>query len=296
MRAVKPLSNLTPAERLNFLVTNRLPRRAATRFMGWFSRIEQPLVRALSIRLWRLFVDDLRLDEAEKSDFQSLHDCFVRKLRAGSRTVDPDPDVLVSPCDAVVGAYGRVNGVNAIQAKGFPYSIAELLGDEAGAECVRDGRFVTLRLKSSMYHRFHAPCAARVREIRYISGDTWNVNPIALRIVERLFCRNERAVMQLDLDRPGEAVTIVPVAAILVASLRIHGLPAALNLDYAGPTRIPCRLQFDKGDELGWFEHGSTIVLFATPGFEFVDTVTAGRTIRMGEALLRRRNDIENER
>lgn len=296
MRTVKPLSTLTLAERVNFLVTNRLPRQAATRFMGWFSRIEQPLVRALSMRVWRLFVDDLRLDEAAKSDFRSLHDCFVRELKPGSRTVDPDPDVLVSPCDAVVGAYGRVDGVEAIQAKGFPYSIAELLGDEADAERLRDGRFVTLRLKSSMYHRFHAPCAARVHEVRFLSGDTWNVNPIALKVVERLFCRNERAVLHLEVDRPGEAVTLVPVAAILVASLRIHGLPAALNLDYAGPERIPCRLRFDKGDEIGWFEHGSTIVLFATPGFEFVDTVTAGRTIRMGEALMRRRNDIENAR
>src|SRR5215475_15972324 len=93
------ISSLTEQEDLNFLLTNRVPRAALTRFMGWFSKIENPLVRDFSIGLWKLF-SDLDLSEAKKSHFRSLHDCFVRELKDGARPVDPDPRILVSPCDA----------------------------------------------------------------------------------------------------------------------------------------------------------------------------------------------------
>src|SRR4051794_33048031 len=80
-------------EDLNFLLTNRIPRRLATQFVGWFGKIEQPLVRDLSIALWRLFAD-VDLGDAAKKQFTSLHDCFVRQLAEGARAVDPDPRVL----------------------------------------------------------------------------------------------------------------------------------------------------------------------------------------------------------
>src|SRR5215510_14838172 len=110
------LQSVFAQEDLNFLLTNRIPRQLATRFMGWFSKLEQPLVRDLSIGLWRLFAD-LRLHEARKARFTSLHDCFIRQLKPGARPVDPDPRVLTSPCDAIVGASGRLEGVQVIQAK-----------------------------------------------------------------------------------------------------------------------------------------------------------------------------------
>jgi phosphatidylserine decarboxylase len=282
----RALADLTFAERLNFLLTNRIPRQAATRFMGWFSKVENPLVRSISIGAWKLFVDDLRLHEAKKSTFNSLHDCFVRELKSGARPIEPDPDILVSPCDAVVGEFGLIDEQQVLQAKGFPYSIAELLSDATLAGRYRNGRFVTLRLKSSMYHHFHAPCTSRVRELRYISGDTWNVNPITLKVVERLFCRNERAIIDLDIGSDTEAVTLVPVAAILVASMRLRGIAEPLNLAYRGPNTIPCELSLEKGDEVGYFEHGSTIVMLTTPGFVFVDTIATGSVIRMGQPLM----------
>src|SRR5271168_1785781 len=115
--AVAPLlARFFLQEDLNFLLTNRIPRREATLFMGWFSRLESPLLARLSIAIWRLFADDLRLDEAKRTDFRSLHECFVRELRPGTRRIDPDPDVLVSPCDAVVGASGRFEGARVFQA------------------------------------------------------------------------------------------------------------------------------------------------------------------------------------
>lgn len=216
-----------------------------------------------------------------------MHDCFTRELKPGVRPVDPRDDVLVSPCDAAVGEFGEAAGTDVIQAKGFPYSIEDLFGDEADASRYRDGLFVTLRLKSSMYHRFHAPAEGRVNGIRYISGDTWNVNPIALKVVERLFCKNERVVVPLD-TRHGERVTMVAVAAILVASVRLRGLPHPLNLEYDGPNDLDLNRAYGKGDEIGYFEHGSTIVVFAPPGFRLAPALVQGQVVRMGEALLQR--------
>lgn len=274
-------------EDLNFLLTNRIPRRLATRFIGWFSQIEHPLVCKASIAVWRLFAD-LDLSEARSQGFRSLHDCFIRELREGARPIDPDPDVLVSPCDAIVGAFGPVEAGQVLQVKGFPYAVADLLGDPVHADTYRDGCYVTLRLTSSMYHRFHAPDDCRVEQVRYIAGDTWNVNPIALKRVERLFCKNERAPISVRLSRGGHVITLVPVAAILVASIRLSFLDPPLDPRQGGERTVSCDVPLRRGDEMGWFQHGSTIILFAPAGFRLCDDIREGETIRVGQRLIRR--------
>jgi phosphatidylserine decarboxylase len=273
-------------EDLNFLLTNRIPRRLATQFVGWTSRIEQPLVRDVSIGLWRLF-SDVDLKDARKTQFRSMHDCFTRELKAGARPIDARTDVLVSPCDAIVGACGSIAGTRLYQAKGFPYTLQDLLCDPDLVETYRNGRYVTLRLTSGMYHRFHAPHDCRVEKVIYISGDTWNVNPIALRRVERLFCKNERAVLRMAIEPAGDSVTLVLVAAVLVASIRLHVLDVVLNLKHSGPNVFECASRFGKGEELGWFEHGSTAIVFAPEHYTLCDHVRDGATIRVGQPLMR---------
>ena len=274
-------------EDLNFLLTNRVPRHALTLAMGWFSRLRSPLLTRLSIAVWRLFTD-LDLSEARQQRFSSLRECFTRELRPGVRPIDPRPDVLTSPCDAIVGACGTVERGMVLQAKGFPYRVAELFGREDRAAPFEGGRYVTLRLSSSMYHRFHAPADGRIEHVTYLSGDTWNVNPIALQRVQRLFCRNERALIRLRLA-DGTPLALVPVAAILVASIRLHWLDVRLHIRWHGPNEMPCDHAVRKGEELGWFEHGSTIIVFAPPGLEFAPGIENGRRLRMGEPLLIRR-------
>ncbi|MEP6654647.1 MAG: archaetidylserine decarboxylase [Myxococcales bacterium] len=281
------LGRLFQHEELNFLLTNRIPRRLVTRFMGWFARIEVPAVRDLSIGLWRLFTD-VDLSDAARQDFPSLQQCFIRELKEGARPIDPDPAVLVSPCDAIVGASGRIAGDQLIQAKGFPYTLADLLPHPELVSRYRDGTYVTLRLSSAMYHRFHAPHDCHVHRVTYISGDTWNTNPITIKRVQKLFCKNERAVVETTLLAGGEAITLVPVASILVASIRLHFLDVLLHLKYRGPRLTSCDVTFRKGQEMGWFELGSTIIVFAPPGLQLCDNVQQGRTIRMGQPLLRR--------
>jgi phosphatidylserine decarboxylase len=279
------LARIVQQEDINFLLTNRIPRRLVTRFLGWFSQIENPVVARASIGVWRLFAD-LDLSDARLQSFKSLHACFTRELRPGARPVDGDPRLLTSPCDAIVGACGTVDGTRVLQAKGFPYALQDLLADPALIEAYRCGQYATLRLTSSMYHRFHAPCDGTIEHVTYISGDTFNVNPIALRRVAELFCKNERAVIRTRLAGSSHLVTLVPVAAILVASIRLHFLDVVMNMNYRGAAAIDCDAPVSKGDELGWFEHGSTIIVFAPPGFRLCDDIREGTPIRMGRALM----------
>jgi phosphatidylserine decarboxylase len=271
-------------EDLNFLLTNRIPRIALTRLMGHVSRIRSPGFTRLAIGVWRLFTE-LDLSEAVPQGYESLQQVFTRALRPGLRPLDARDDMLTSPCDGIVGACGPVVEGQVWQAKGFPYAAGELFGEADRAAPFEGGRFITLRLTSSMYHRFHAPHDSTIEHVSYLSGDAWNVNPIALKRVERLFCRNERALIRMKLDA-GPTIALVPVAAVLVASIRLHALNVLLHLRWPGPTEMPCDTHVKKGEELGWFEHGSTIIVFAPPGFELVEGIEPGRRVRMGEALM----------
>lgn len=279
-----PIMRFFLNEDINFLVTNRLPRRFATQLVGRIARIEHPLVAKPSLALWKFFAG-VDLSDARTRRFKSLRDGFVRPLRDGARAFDTDPDTLASPCDALVGAHGRIEDDRLYQIKGFPYRLGDLVPNPELVELFRHGSFVTLRLTAGMYHRFHAPTDMAVEGVTYLSGDCWNVNPIALKRVERLFCRNERAVIEARTLVSGRPLLIVPVAAILVASIRLHCLDTERSLREHGPGRRPCAARIGKGEEMGWFEHGSTIILFLPPDMRLADTLVEGQAIRAGAVI-----------
>lgn len=282
----KLIRSLTQQEQLNFLLTNRIPRRALTQCMGYFSSIESKLMTKVSIAIWRLFADDLDLSEAKKSEFDSLNDCFTRELRDGTRPIDHQQGILISPCDAIVGSCGRIQGSTVFQAKGFPYALADLITDPEMQSRYHDGVYVTLRLKSSMYHRFHAPIDCDIDQVTYISGDTWNVNPVALKRIEKLYCKNERAILELKNTGLAGNIAMVPVAAILVASMRFHCISHELDLRYKGPNIIPCQARYGKGEEMGYFQHGSTIIMLASTNYELAEGIAEGARVNMGKPLL----------
>lgn len=279
------LARVLQQDAINFALTNRIPRRLLTRLAGRLSRTERPLVRDASIALWQFFGGDLHLDEARTRTFATLHDCFVRELKEGARPVDPDPSVLVSPCDGIVGATGVIRQGQLLQAKGSRYTLDDLAGGQ-DVSPFAGGRYVTLRLTSTMYHRFHAPTDLHLATTTFIPGELWNVNPVAVRRIPRLYCRNERAVLRATTVN-GQPVLIVAVGAILVGSIHIHAVGQPLNQDYGGPLHLPCGVDAAKGDELGYFHHGSTIIVIAAPGLTPCPGVVTGATVRMGQALLR---------
>ena len=137
-----------------------------------------------------------------------------------------------------------------------------------------------------MYHRFHAPHDGRIEQVSFIHGDTWNVNPIALKRVERLFCKNERAVIRTRLDC-GEAMTLVPVAAILVASIRLHFLDLVLMERWLGRPSFPATPASARATSLAGSSMGRPSSC-SPPHFAFSETLWEGGRVRAGEALLRR--------
>lgn len=283
---VSVVERLVQHDVLNFFLTNRIPRRLATQLMGWLSRIEDPRLCRLALPVWETFGGSLNLHEAQETSFRSIHDCFVRTLKPDARPVDRRDDVLVSPCDGLVGACGRIDDETLLQAKGRSYTLDDLLLDRTLAATYRNGVYVTLRLTSTMYHRFHAPGDGSLEGVTYVTGDVWNVNPPALRRVPRLYCLNERAVLPLQLTS-GERLTLVPVAAILVASIHLHAVDVPGGLRAYGANPLPCRASYRKGEELGYFHHGSTIIVLASSRLALVEGIGEGVPIRMGEPLLR---------
>jgi phosphatidylserine decarboxylase len=218
---------------------------------------------------------------SKKSEFRSLHDCFVRELKEGARPIDGNSEILVSPCDAIVGMSGRVDGTELYQVKGLSYSLQELLCDSGLVDLYRNGRYVTLRLTAGMYHRFHAPHDCKVEQVTYISGDTWNVNPAALRRIEKLFCKNERAVLRTRLTSANHIITLVPVAAVLVAGIRLRFLDTLPPPACCSRTIINAMRCLGKGEERvarAWIDHHRAP---APSGFSVCDNVQEGACIQM---------------
>ncbi|HXC26717.1 MAG TPA: archaetidylserine decarboxylase [Stellaceae bacterium] len=272
-------------ESLNFLLSNRIPRRFATRLMGWFSHIESPFLARISIAIWRRF-SDLDLADARIDRFSSLHACFTRELKPGARPIDDDPRVMTSPCDGIVIACGPIEEGRLMQVKGSSYRLGDLVMNPELVGRYRGGQYVTLRLTPSMYHRFHAPYDCTVEHVSYIPGDTWNVNPPALKRIPGLYCRNERAVIRLVLEGSKEIVTLVAVAAILVAGIRLRFLDLLMNSFNRGAIELPCHASLGKGEEMGWFEHGSTIIMLAPRGASLAAGICEGVKIRLGRPLM----------
>lgn len=280
------IGKFTRNEGVNFFLANRIPRRLATRLVGWLAGIEQPIVRDVSIWVWRLFCNvDLR--DAKKERFTSLRDCFIRELKDGARPIDGDTRTLVSPCDGIVGAFGRIEGGDLLQVKGSAYPLEELVRSRELAEFYQGGCYVTLRLTAGMYHRFHAPHDCELEQADHVWGDVWNVNPPALHRVERLFCKNERVIIQTRLRETGLRVTLVPVAAILVAGIRLRLAGQVVDPRRPAALEYPSAVTYRKGEEMGWFEHGSTVILLGPERLSLTETLQTGAVIRMGEALMR---------
>lgn len=275
--------------RLTLSALRLLPRNLISRAAGRFAaaRLPHPLVQAEI----RAFARAVGVDLSEVRDplesFPSLQAFFTRALRAGARTIDLSPDALVSPCDGAFGESGVVRGGQLLQLKGRPYGLAELLGSAGDAERFEGGGFATLYLSPRDYHRFHAPCAARVERVTYRPGTLWPVNRIGLEGVDGLFAQNER-VCAFMRAAPGDALLcLVAVGATLVGKVRLTF--DSLETNRAGARaeqrRYPDGVPLAKGEEWGRFEFGSTIVLLCEPGKVALDPRPAGTPVRLGERV-----------
>lgn len=219
------------------------------------------------------------------SDFDRFDDFFCRPLPEGSREIAPGDDVCVSPCDGVLSGTGPADEGRCIHAKGQEYTLWGLLQDEAAARHFIGGTFVTLYLAPHNYHRVHAPLAGEVRGYRHIPGARYPVNSLSVRTIPQLFMRNERLVTYLTTDA-GE-VALIMVAANGVGNITVSYEPTLSTLA-GGPDRGACsyeqRKPLAKGEELGMFHLGSTVILLFEPGRVSIE-VPSGTQVRVGQRI-----------
>jgi phosphatidylserine decarboxylase len=220
--------------------------------------------------------------------YRSFGEFFARPLRPGLRPIAPGAEVVVSPVDGVVSETGLAEGGRLVQAKGIDYPAAALLADEALARRLEGGAYATLYLSPRDYHRIHFPLGGAIVGWRYVPGRLWPVNPASVRTVHGLFAVNERLVTVLD--TPLGRCAVVAVGATVVGRVHPYYDPSVPHTNRAGA--VPSRrdyetpLPVEKGQELGAFEMGSTVILLFEPGKVRLDPRLApGVRVRVGEPI-----------
>jgi phosphatidylserine decarboxylase len=267
-----------------------LPRHGLTRVIHAMARIKSTRVKNFLItrfvRLYDVETDEIKLDVPD--DFATFNDFFIRELKVAARPIDAAQHSIVSPVDGTVSVAGALRGDSILQAKGLDYSVQDLLAtDVEEAAAYENGRFATIYLAPYNYHRIHAPLAGELVAARYVPGDLFSVNGATVARVDGLFRRNERLVMHFKTTH-GPAVVIL-VGALNVGSIstpwsgeirpRKAGMVQAINLS-THPTNVA------KGDLLGWFNMGSTVILLLPAGAgRWHDNLKSGNTLRMGESI-----------
>jgi len=266
-----------------------VPKNALSRVVGGLTRARAP--RAVRVAAMRAFAARYGIDLSECGEleaFRTFGEFFARPLRPGLRPIAPGEDVLVSPVDGVVSQAGRADGGRLVQAKGLDYSLDALLADPAAAARFRGGAFATLYLSPRDYHRIHFPIGGRITGYRYVPGRLWPVNAASVQGVPGLFTVNERLATLLE--TPLGACAVVAVGATIVGRIRayydptvpVSNLPRAhpVSRDYSTPIPV------EKGQELGAFEMGSTVILLLEPGRAALrDGLVAGARVRVGEPI-----------
>ena len=267
-----------------------LPRYFLTALVYRVARIRNVAVKDFLIRRF-IALFDVDLDEVKEevpAGFPTFNDFFVRELRDGARPVDAAPAAIVSPADGTVSSAGAIDGDSILQAKGIDYSLEDLLAaDLQQARRFADGAYATIYLAPYNYHRVHAPLGGRIAAAHYIPGDLFSVNTATAAKLPGVFRRNERLALHFDSDRGPWA--LVFVGALNVGSIstpwsgelrpRKSGVVETIDLGN-GPREIR------KGDLLGWFNMGSTVILLVPGGHcEWHDGLVAGATVTMGEAI-----------
>jgi len=267
-----------------------LPKFWLTAVVYRLARISTPAIKDFLItRFVSLY--DVEIDEVEldvPAGFRTFNDFFIRQLEDGARPVDANPGSIVSPADGTLSRSGRLLAGSIMQAKGIDYTLEDLLAtDLEQAAALADGSFATIYLAPYNYHRVHAPFDGKVVAARYVPGDLFSVNAATAKYVPGLFRRNERLVLHFETHQGPAAVILV--GALNVGSIstpwsgqirpRKSGIVETIDLDN-GPATVK------KGDLLGWFNMGSTVIVLMPAGScEWHDELEPGKTVRMGELI-----------
>lgn len=265
-----------------------LPQHVLSSTMHWLTTRETPWLKNALIKSFiRLY--DIDLSEASISEpeaYRSFNDFFTRALRPDARPIADTP--LISPADGTISQAGRIDQNRLIQAKCHDYTLEALLGGDAHyAEQFKNGAYAVIYLSPRDYHRIHMPCDGQITAMTYIPGDLFAVNPATVATVEGLFARNERLILRIE-TKTGP-LCLVMVGALFVGSMETVWAgkitppyrPTLHHEDYRDHPHA-----FSKGDEIGRFNMGSTVILLTPPGnHDALASLNAPTPIKMGAPL-----------
>jgi phosphatidylserine decarboxylase len=290
--AVAASADASLGDRLFALVQRCLPTRALSALMYRIAEIDRPGFKNPFIRAFmRGYPIDLSEAERETvEDYRHFNDFFTRALKHGARPQPPTPDVLSSPVDGKISQLGPIRNGRIFQAKGHDYTAAELLADETLARAFDGGSFATIYLAPHNYHRVHLPFGGRLRSWTYVPGRLFSVNPATARAMPQLFSRNERMVAVFD-------TAFGPMALVMVGALFVGGIETVWGGRLTPPHdrgqkphhhKPEDRIALARGDEVGRFHMGSTVVLLAPKGaLDWDGQLAAGTVLRLGQPLAR---------
>ena len=267
-----------------------LPRKRLSRVIGRiaaFPPAQSILTQAIDAYARAYRVD---LDEAEvpPGGFRTFDEFFTRRLKPGLRPVEGDDGTLVSPADGLLEDIGDIEHGSVLRVKGQSYEVGELLGDPADASRFAGGRFAVVYLSPRDYHRVHASVSGPVHSVRYVGGTLFPVNRFGVKSYPRLFARNERVVVFQESEIHGEVATIL-VGAIGVGRISVAFDPSVMTNVGRGPTTQRYHPEhaptLARGDELGTFHLGSTVVLLTGPDRPLSVLARAGDRVQVGRAM-----------
>ncbi len=269
-----------------------LPHHFISRIVFHLTRIKGPLVQPMIRGFIKAYhVDMSQATEPDTRAYKTFNDFFVRSLKPEARPIAPDPQEIASPVDGTVSQCGDILNHHLLQAKGHYYSVQDLLGgDSELAEIFNGGRFATIYLAPYNYHRIHMPMDGLLKKMIHVPGRLFSVAQWTVRAIPSLFARNERVVCLFD-------TAAGPVAMVLVGAINV----AAIETVWAGLITPPkgkqitrqdyndLKLQYRKGEEMGRFNMGSTVILLGTEQIEWAEHLQTGQVLVMGEGIGRYR-------
>jgi len=270
-----------------------LPRKGLSRALGRAARVPapRPLLRSLIRAYCLAYKVDLSEYEVPEAGFETFDAFFTRRLKAGMRPLDPDPEAVLCPADGRLEDAGTIEVGSTLKIKGRLYSVAELLDDRLASSLYAGGQFAVVYLSPRDYHRVHAPVSGEVRLLRHVDGTLFPVNAIGLQHVPRLFARNERVVIEQQSPLHG------PIASVMVGAIGVGRISVSFDAEMVTNDGRDCREvafppgegpKCERADEVGVFHLGSTVILFAGPASGLSLVRRPGDHVRMGEALWRR--------
>ncbi|MBL4795468.1 MAG: phosphatidylserine decarboxylase [Pseudomonadales bacterium] len=279
-------------DRLFIMAQYVVPQHALSKAAGLLAQSKNPLIKNYFIKTFANAYD-VNMKEAmvpELEQYDNFNAFFTRALKPGARPIDETSSSFVSPADGAISQLGKINEQRIFQAKGHDYRVRDLLGGDRNlAETFINGSFATIYLSPKDYHRVHMPVDGTLKQMIYVPGDLFSVNTTTSENVPNLFARNERLVCIFDTDHG-------PMAMVLVGAMIVAGIETVWAGDAAPTKRTPTITQYSadklenihlkKGEEMGRFKLGSTVVLLFGEGKVFWDdALKEGTAVKMGESI-----------